>query len=152
MMGGQAVRIAVTSKDLKSVTSHAGRERNFLIFDVLAGEPPRLIEPRSIHPDLTIGAWNLRGPHPLDDVDVIITKSHKEHFPRRVGSRGILAVICQSSDPVEAIADFLASEGALERVAKTKALKSPEVAESRVGFSRQNRKIGCPGRVRGQAS
>jgi hypothetical protein len=122
------------------------------VFDAETGAPPQFIEQRTLHPDLTIGAWNLRGPHPLDDIDVIITKSHKEHFPLRVGSRVILAVICQSSDPVEAIADFLTSEGALERVAEVKALKPPEITESRVGFNRQNRKTGCPGRVRGQAS
>ncbi len=142
------MRIAVTSKDFKSVTPHAGRERNFLVFEVSTGVPPQFIEPRTLHPDLTIGAWNLRGSHPLDDIDVIITKSHKEHFSQRVGSRGILAVICQSSDPVEAITVFLSSPGALEMIAEAKTRKSPEIKESRIGFSRQNRQIGCPGRVR----
>ena len=47
-------------------------------------------------------------PHPLDAVDVIIAGSFREGFATRMAKRGIVAVVTDLTDPVEAVKEYLA--------------------------------------------
>ena len=101
-------RIAVTSQNRKTITEHAGKCRKFWVYDIADGAVAgkSLLElplEQSLHessPDES---------HPLDDVDVLISASMGDGMRQRLGSRGILGLVTQETDPDRAVVDFLAS-------------------------------------------
>ena len=100
-------RIAVTSQNRKNVTEHAGKCRKFWVYDIAEGAVTgkTLLElpiEQSFH-EVPSGE-----PHPLDDIDVLITAGMGDGLRQRLGSRGIVGVVTQESDPDQAVAAFLA--------------------------------------------
>ena len=64
------MKIAVTSQNRREITHHAGRCRNFRVFDVDDGRVTgqsllELTREASYHDSLP------RAPHPLDDIDLL---------------------------------------------------------------------------------
>ena len=48
------------------------------------------------------------GPHPLDEVAVVITGNAREKFIRKCASRGIQAVLTSETDPIVAVKGYFA--------------------------------------------
>ena len=101
------MRIAVTTQDFQTVTGHAGRARRFLIYDVQPGADPVEVERLYLPPQLTMHDFPSPGPHPVDDVDVVLSKGFGEGFFFRMASRGIIAAITEITDPAEAVKGYL---------------------------------------------
>lgn len=107
------MKIAVASQNRREVTGHAGRCRNFWIYDVQDGEVVgrdllELPRSQSFHdhaPEL---------PHPLDGVHVVITGGMGRGFAEKLGRRGIETVATPQPDPDQAVAAWL--RGTLERL------------------------------------
>ncbi|MBI5005571.1 MAG: nitrogen fixation protein [Nitrosomonadales bacterium] len=103
------MKIAVTSQNFKRVTGHAGRSRRFIIFDV--GTP--CDEPKVVWLDLPVEMTFHEfagGPHPLDDVDVILTASAGEGMVAKMAQRGVQVITCGESEPRKAVRDYLTGE------------------------------------------
>lgn len=106
-------KVAVASQNRREVTGHAGRCRNFRVYDVQDGEVAgcdllELPRSQSFHdhaPEL---------PHPLDGVKVVITGGMGSGFVEKLGRRGIEAVATPLRDPDRAVAAWL--RGTLERL------------------------------------
>jgi predicted Fe-Mo cluster-binding NifX family protein len=101
--------IALTSQNRRQVTEHAGRCRNFLVYEVQGdhiGEP-RLIElplGSSLH-ETAAGQT-----HPLDAVDVLISASMGDGLRVKLAERGIQACVTDETDPRRALQRYLAGE------------------------------------------
>jgi predicted Fe-Mo cluster-binding NifX family protein len=101
--------IALTSQNRRDITEHAGKCRNFLVYEVNGSHigEPRLIElplGASLH-DTAPGQ-----PHPLDGVDVMISASMGEGLRVKLAQRGIQACLTDETDPQRALQSYLAGE------------------------------------------
>lgn len=103
--------IAVTSQNKKTITDHAGKCRRFYLFTVQAGAIQRseLIE---LTPEDSFHNSAGREHHPLQGIDVLLTRGMGDGLIRRLQSMGIEGVITQESDPETSVTLYL--EGQLE--------------------------------------
>jgi predicted Fe-Mo cluster-binding NifX family protein len=100
------MKIAVTSQNRKVVTGHAGSCRKFWVYDIEAKavKGKTLLElPReqSFHEHRGVE------PHPLADVQVLITGGMGEGLARRLASMGIEGLVTTETDPDHAVAAYL---------------------------------------------
>ncbi len=101
------MRVAVTSQNRREVTEHAGRCRNFQVYEVQEGAIVRcdlleLAREQSFHDSPP------EAPHPLDGVDVLITGGMGEGLRLRLARRGIAALVTTERDPECAVRSWLA--------------------------------------------
>lgn len=96
----------MTSDDLRTVTPHAGHTRRFLIYELGPYDQLLELEPLELPEELTFAVWHGEGPHPLDEIDVLIAGSFGKPFQAVMDERGILAVATTRTDPVDAIHAF----------------------------------------------
>lgn len=102
------MKVAVSSQNFQTVTSHAGRARRFLIYQAVAGQEPVEIERLDLPKELSMHEFHGKeGPHPLDSVDVLISASFGEGFAQRMAERGLTAVTTDKTDPVEAVKAYV---------------------------------------------
>jgi len=100
------MKIAVTSQNRKTVTGHAGKCRKFWIYDVEGCEvkDKRLLElpiEQSFHES------SPHTPHPLDEVNVLISGGMGSGLQGRLKQKGILAVSTAETDVERAVAEWL---------------------------------------------
>ncbi|MDD5389973.1 MAG: NifB/NifX family molybdenum-iron cluster-binding protein [Gallionellaceae bacterium] len=100
------MKIAVTSQNRKTITGHAGKCRKFWIYEVEGGavRSRQLLElpiEQSFH-ESEQGA-----PHPLDDVNVLISGGMGMGLQARLKQMGILAVATGETDIERAVAAWL---------------------------------------------
>ena len=105
------MKIAVTSQNRRTVTSHAGRCRRFWIYDIQDGSPVgrELLElPReqSFHESSPAEA------HPLDGIDALISQGMGEGLVRRLARMGARGYLTKEDEPDQAVRQLL--EGVLE--------------------------------------
>jgi len=108
------MRIAVTSQNRRDITEHAGRCRNFWVFDVDGGrvtsrELLELPKEASFHDS------SPHAEHPLDGVDLLIAGGMGEGLQARLARKGIEGVVTTETDPERAVLLWLA--GSLPRAA-----------------------------------
>lgn len=103
------MQIAVTSQNRRSITEHAGKCRNFWIYDieegVVAGR--RLIE---LGIDQSFHASHHQLAAPLAGIDVLITASMGAGLHHRLQQHGIRPVITLEDDPDTAVAALLVND------------------------------------------
>lgn len=109
------MHIAVSSQNFRQVTGHAGHARRFLVFKVGDANSVDLVDRLDLPKELAIHGFDDRQPHPLYNVDVLITGGAGEGFKRRLAMRGVRVVATGETDPETAVKDFL-----------TGTLKAPE--------------------------
>ena len=103
-------KIAVSSQNFRTITGHAGKARRFIIYEVKGPgeveEAGRLELPKSmsIHNTLEIS------PHPLDEVDALITAGAGAGFLRKMALRGVSVHRTSMSDPLQAATALAAGE------------------------------------------
>jgi predicted Fe-Mo cluster-binding NifX family protein len=100
------MKIAVTSQNRKTVTSHAGKCRKFWVYEVVGREVKNrnLLE---LSIEQSFHQSNHNAPHPLDDVNVLICGGLGAGLQNRLKQKGILAVATPETDPDQAVAAWL---------------------------------------------
>lgn len=103
------MKIAVTSQNRKIITEHAGRCRNFWIFTVddsqiIDRQLLELAKEQSFHES------SVHEPHPLDDIDVLITAGMGSGMVRRLARKSIKGLVTKENDPETAVALYLKGE------------------------------------------
>ncbi|SNB54432.1 Predicted Fe-Mo cluster-binding protein, NifX family [Marinobacter sp. es.042] len=100
------MKIAVTSQNRKTVTQHAGRCRKFLIFHIVEGlvVKKELLE---LPKEQSFRESSSQLPHPLDDVDVLITGGMGSGLAMRLQEKGIESITTEDDDPEAAIRRYL---------------------------------------------
>jgi len=103
------MRIAVTSQNFRSITSHAGMTRRFLIYETQpdggVAEIDRLDLPKSMSLHQYHGA-----DHPLYGLDVVVTGGCGEGFVQRLGAYGVRVIATAETDPLKAATAVAAGE------------------------------------------
>ncbi|MBI4997500.1 MAG: nitrogen fixation protein [Rhodocyclales bacterium] len=102
------MRIAVSSQNFREVTGHAGHARRFLVFKVDGANSIDLVDRLDLPKELAIHGFDDRQPHPLYDVDVLITGGAGEGFKQRLAQRGVRVIATGETDPETAVRDYLA--------------------------------------------
>lgn len=105
------MRVAVTSQNFRTVTPHAGRTRRFLVYDIdadAAGAAPAEVARLDLPKDMSMHEFKGDGPHPLDDVDVLIVGSCGGGFPQKMKRRGIVVAVTDRSEPLDAVGAYVA--------------------------------------------
>jgi predicted Fe-Mo cluster-binding NifX family protein len=86
------MRIGFTSQNFRTITGHAGRTRRFLVYD-LAGDGTVTEQARIDLPiEMSMHEFHGPGAHPLDALDVLVTKECGAGFISRMGERGVVVV------------------------------------------------------------
>jgi predicted Fe-Mo cluster-binding NifX family protein len=101
------MKIAVASQNRREITGHTGRCRRFWIYDIDGNgaiASKRLLE---IGKAETFHASSPHEPHPLDQVQVLISGGMGNGMRRRLVNRGIEAEITNSTDPDAAVNAWL---------------------------------------------
>lgn len=100
------MKIAVTSQNRKSITSHAGKCRKFWVYEI---EDNRVCGKQLLELPLSqsFHESDHDAPHPLDGVKLLITGGHGRGLQLRLQQMGIVALATAETDPDKAVADWL---------------------------------------------
>ncbi len=98
------MRVGFTSQNFRTITGHAGRTRRFLVFDLTEDGAATEVERLDLPVEMTMHDFHGGGPHPLDGLDVLVTKECGAHFPRRMARRGVSVVVsAEDTDPASVL-------------------------------------------------
>lgn len=104
------MKVGVTSQNFRTITGHAGKARRFMLYE---GEPGgEAIEAGRLDLPKEMSMHEFRGPdpHPVAELDVLITQGCGEGFRRKMLSYGVTLVTTSESDPQLAVNQFLRGE------------------------------------------
>lgn len=101
-MRSDALRIAVSSQNRKTVTDHAGRCRKFWVYEIRKNKVDNKTL-RELTLEQTLHSSQLGDDHPLDDVHVMITAGMSPFLYQRLQRGGIKPFVTDESDPDKAV-------------------------------------------------
>lgn len=101
------MKIAVTSQNFKTITSHAGKTRRFIIFESDSdggnlAEVSRLDLPK----DMSMHEFHGTD-HPLDEMDVLITGSCGSGFINRMAAKNVKVVTTSQTAIEETVRSYV---------------------------------------------
>ncbi len=103
------MRIAVSSNDGKQLCGHAGQARHWLIFEgEMGGRASQIDRLELASQNVFHHHKDTSGPHPLESVQALISKSAGEGFLRRMAKKGIDAKLTTERNAQKAADDYLA--------------------------------------------
>lgn len=109
-LDGEAHIVAVSSQNKKTVTDHAGRCRNFWVYDISNG---RVVNKTLLKLPIEQSFHETKGAeeHPLDGIDVLVTGGMSPGLQKRLMLRGIKSIVTTETDPDQVVADLLEAVG-----------------------------------------
>lgn len=100
------MRIAISSKDGRSVCGHAGRARRWRV-----READGSLHTLELAREQLFHNWDgPAGEHPLEAMDVVVTASAGEGFQRRLAKQGIRVLVTAETSAERVFASVLAGE------------------------------------------
>ncbi len=109
------MRIAVASRDGRTVAGHIGKCEDWIVFEAEAGTDggaPYVLEVArvSLPKELVFHHYKDEGPHPLGDCAAVIGASAGDSFVAKMARRGMVAVLTAEPDPATAVADYVTQQ------------------------------------------
>lgn len=100
------MKIAVTSQNKTSITEHSGHCRKFWIYDINEGKVigKNLLE---LSAEQSFHNSSCNEPHPLDDVQVLISGGMGQGLVRRLEGKTIEAIVTKETDLDKAVNAYL---------------------------------------------
>lgn len=100
------MKIAVTSQNRKTITEHAGRCRKFWVFNI---DNNKIVDKQLLElpKEQAFHDSSAHEPHPLDNVDVIITGGMGQGLMMRLERKGIKGIVTKESDPERTVLLYL---------------------------------------------
>ena len=102
------MKIAVGTKDYRTIATHGGRTRRFLVYEAETGADPVETGRIELAEEEVLHLCGDGRPHPIDAVRVVITGSSGSGFVAHMKRRGIEPVTTIETDPVQAIRGWFA--------------------------------------------
>ncbi|HQV12876.1 MAG TPA: NifB/NifX family molybdenum-iron cluster-binding protein [Nitrospira sp.] len=99
------MKVAVTSQNFRSVTSHAGKARRLLVFEIGDSDPPREVGRLDLPKEMSFHEF-CGVQHPIDGVAALITGGAGGGFLARMAERGIEVIVTGEADPLQAVIDY----------------------------------------------
>jgi len=100
------IKIGVTSQNFRTITGHAGKTRRFFVYESQS-TGFRELDRLDLPPEMAIHSFQ-GGPHPLDDLDVLITASCGQEFVQRMAARQVRVLATSETDPLRAVTQVVA--------------------------------------------
>ncbi len=101
------MKIGVSSQNFRTITGHAGKGRRFFVYSVDKdgnfAETDRLDFPK----EMAMHNMNPNDPHPLDQLDVLVTGSCGAGFYHKLAARNVQVIATSETDPVTAVKTLL---------------------------------------------
>jgi predicted Fe-Mo cluster-binding NifX family protein len=98
------MRIGFTSLNFKTITGHAGRTNRFLVFDLAEDGTATELDRLDLPTEMSMHEFHQAGPHPLDALDVLVTKECGAEFITRMAGRGVRVVMSpEDTDPASVL-------------------------------------------------
>lgn len=101
------MKIAVSSNRFRKVGGHAGRARQWLVFEVDGAGSVKEATRVTLEAAQVFHHYR-QGPHPLEDVKVLITHFAGPGFLRRMEKQGVEVALTSEIRPGGAVASYLA--------------------------------------------
>ena len=100
------MKIAVTSQNRKTITEHAGRCRKFWVFNI---DNNKIVDKQLLElpKEQAFHESSAHDPHPLDNVDIMITGGMGQGLMMRLERKGIKGIVTKESDPERAVSLYL---------------------------------------------
>lgn len=103
------MRIGFTSQNFRTITGHAGRTRRFLVHELDPDGQTREVERLDLPQEMCMHEFHQDGPHPLDALDVLVTKECGPSFVTRMARRGVVVVVsAEDTDPASVLTGIAA--------------------------------------------
>ncbi|MBP2228403.1 putative Fe-Mo cluster-binding NifX family protein [Azospirillum agricola] len=102
------MKIAVGTQDFRTIATHGGRTRRFLVFEAEAGAAPVETGRIELAEDEVLHLCGDGRPHPIDAVGVVVVGASGAGFVAHMRRRGIEPVTTTETDPLQAIRDWFA--------------------------------------------
>ena len=108
------MKIAVASQNQKTISGHGGKTSKFLIYTVdndtkeIASKELIVLAKEDILHNRFHESPDPWAPHPIYDVDILITGGAGMGFVNRLATQATQVIITQETDPDEAVKQFLA--------------------------------------------
>lgn len=99
------MKVAVTSQNFRTVTSHAGKARRFIVFDCQDGLDPFETERFDLPKDMSLSAYK-GNDHPVFGADVVLSTSFGMGFVKRLQKHGVTASLVTAEAPLDAIMEY----------------------------------------------
>jgi len=103
-------KIGVTSQNFRTITGHAGKTRRFIVFGVVKGNEVTELERLDLPKNMAIDQLPASTPHPLDELDALITSCCGTGFIGQMEERGVQVFQTSASDPLLAALSLAAGE------------------------------------------
>jgi len=109
------MKIAVATRRFTTIASHAGKTRDWLLFDARPGE--ELPEPRRItlNREQVLHDFDDQAAHPLDETDVLLASGAGDGFVRHMKKRGTQVRLTGETDPATAARKVLNGQQLAEK-------------------------------------
>ena len=104
------MKIAMATDDGVRLAGHAGQARHWVVFDCQPGLALPSPQPVELSATQVFHHWKDAGPHPLDDVDIIVARSAGDGFLRRMQARGVNVLLTGENEVAAALQRVLAGE------------------------------------------
>ena len=101
------MKIAVTSQNYRTVTGHAGKTRKFLVYEAGKDGNIRETDRLALPKEMSIHAHPVDAPHPLDEMDFVITSGCGQGFVNKMAARGVRVFLTEEEDPETAVRELL---------------------------------------------
>lgn len=106
------MRIAVASRDGRTVAGHIGKCADWIVYEAEAGspsEPARVAEVGrvALAKEFVFHHYQGDAPHPLAGCTAVIGASAGDSFVAKMAKRGIEAVLTAEPEPARAAADYV---------------------------------------------
>lgn len=98
------MRVAISSQNFRTITSHAGKSRRFLIYEVDREGPPNEVDRLDLPKGMALHDFH-GDDHPLflSELDAIVTGGAGAGFIQRMARRGIQVFATSETDPLAAL-------------------------------------------------
>jgi len=97
------MKVGVTSQNFRTITGHAGKTRRFIIYEVDRNQPAQEIKRLDLPKEMSLHETGSSEPHPIDELDILITAGCGDGFRRKMADRGIQLLITEETDPEKAV-------------------------------------------------
>lgn len=101
------MKVGISSQNFRTITGHAGKARRFFVYEVDAQRQIVPQEKLDLPKEMSMHEWHGEGPHPLFDLDVLITASCGEGFKHRMSKAGITVHVTDEIDPLQAVSQLV---------------------------------------------
>jgi predicted Fe-Mo cluster-binding NifX family protein len=101
------MKIAVASQNRREITGHTGLCRRFWIYDIGRDGEIAVRQLLELERERALHASARHEPHPLDQVDVLISAGMGQGMRGRLAAMGVTAVVTSDTDPDHAVRAWL---------------------------------------------